>query len=72
MEYLDIVIAIAIIMYIKAIILCIWIYSKYDHLTEWLVNHAPMTWETYKRLSHIKSECNQDCSQGRKCSCENK
>lgn len=54
MEYLDIVIAIAAIMYIKAIILCIWIYTKHDHLTSWLKDHAPMTWETYKRLGNGK------------------
>lgn len=51
MTYLDIVIAVAVVMYLKAIVLCIWIYSKHEHLTEWLQNHAPMTWETYKRLT---------------------
>ncbi len=48
---MEIIITIAVIMYIKAIVLCVWIYLKHDHLTKWLVEHAPMTWETYKRLS---------------------
>ena len=68
MDYLDIAICIGVVMYIKAIILCIWIYSKHQHLTAWLQNHAPMTWETYKRLGFKKScECDDLCNQGRNC-----
>lgn len=47
---MDILILVGIVVYIKAIILCIWIYSKYQHLTSWLKDQAPMTWETYNRL----------------------
>lgn len=47
---MEIMIIIGVIFYIKAVVLCIYIYSKHQHLTNWLVEHAPMTWETYKRL----------------------
>jgi hypothetical protein len=35
---------------------CGWAFTllKYKHLTNWLKDHAPMTWETYKRLGKCK------------------
>jgi hypothetical protein len=47
---IELMVIIGVFVYVKAIFLCIWIYSKNKHLTDWLKEHAPMTWDTYKRL----------------------
>lgn len=43
-------IAIALAFYFKAVFLAIYVYVKYEKLTSWLKDQAPMTWETYQRL----------------------
>jgi hypothetical protein len=48
MENLLLIIGLA--FYFKAVFLAIYIYCKYTKLTDWLEEHAEMTWETYKRL----------------------
>jgi hypothetical protein len=68
-EISEILIFLAVVMYTKAVFLAIYIYTKHEHLTKWLKDQAPMTWETYKRLGNIK-KCNQNCVQGRECKCK--
>lgn len=46
----DLMIIVGLVFYFKAVFLAIYVYIKYEHLTSWLQDHAPMTWETYKRL----------------------
>jgi hypothetical protein len=46
----NLMIIIGLVFYIKAVVLAIYVYCKHEHLTDWLQEHAPMTWETYKRL----------------------
>lgn len=45
----------------------IYTYSKYHHLVLWLKDQAPMTWEVYTRVGHVKCECDDLCNQGRNC-----
>jgi hypothetical protein len=46
-----------------------WLYtlSKYKHLTSWLKDQAPMTWEVYNRVGKTGCECDELCNQGRNC-----
>lgn len=47
---IELMVIIGVVFYLKAIILAIYIYTKHKHLTSWLKDQAPMTWETYNRL----------------------
>ena len=47
---MELMIFLGVVFYLKAIILAIYAYSQYKHLTNWLKDQAPMTWETYNRL----------------------
>jgi hypothetical protein len=40
---------------------------EYYYLVSWLKTHAPMTWDTFKRLGLCKCNCTGDCRQGRDC-----
>ena len=40
---------------------------EYYYLVSWLKEHAPMTWDTFKRLGLGKCNCIGDCRQGRDC-----
>jgi hypothetical protein len=53
-EISEILIFLAVVMYTKAVFLAIYIYTKHEHLTKWLKDQAPMTWETYQRLGKCK------------------
>jgi hypothetical protein len=53
-EISEILIFLAVVMYTKAVFLAIYIYIKHEHLTKWLKDQAPMTWETYQRLGKCK------------------
>jgi hypothetical protein len=64
---IELMVFIGVVVYVKAIILCIWIYSKNKHLTDWLKDQAPMTWEVYNRVGKTGCECDELCNQGRNC-----